>query len=284
MKWAPNKGQQFDVTIETQSTSQTLYSKRTTTTVSQLTLSMEWEVVGVDPDGRVTFLQTVRSIKGSVSNPAKPEQTLRFDSASAQKLDRSSKTFLAGLKPLIGQPIQVEIKETGEVVSARLVQSDPDAEATEQDALAVVGAADANDLVKQFAESVVKFPAKKMQSDVTWSSTNQLDLFGGTVEETREFKFKKIEQKNDSEIAIVTFQTIYPTEDSPSDSSRELDVQISEYKKSGDLRFNLTSGMIISSETRGIVTTQREYHGEMMQTTVESQDRIEVVPVEKSSD
>jgi hypothetical protein len=242
LRWKLTTGDQFESIDRQESVIDTRVEKRDTKIISSVELKSSWRVTSVTNDV-ATIEQTIDGISINVQNPANSTKSVAVDTSSKTRPNKSSRSLLKQIQPVIGLKLEFELSQRGAIQSVRL----PQASQTKLDSLAddhpVKAILNVDRLSQTLVQASIEFPESEIESGKQWRSGD-----GTTVTYSGR---KNIDGQQVEVLKLASGGT-----------------------NLGELHFDATAGNTIACRQRNNTSNSREYRDMAVDTSVETTSTI----------
>ena len=173
-RWKLSAGDRFQAEFMQQTEIRTVIQETVSIIRSEMDLVFDWEVTDVDEDQNATIRQTLVSIRGSVDDPAKPANSIVFDTGNTETKSSTSRKTLAQLKPLMGLKWSVVMTARGEITDVKIPTASQELIDSLPEGNSLKRAFEPTTLQQRIAASAFVLPAEELKVGQSWKSEHPL--------------------------------------------------------------------------------------------------------------
>ncbi|MEM8679276.1 MAG: DUF6263 family protein [Planctomycetota bacterium] len=268
LKWKLQKGQKFDVVVETSMQQQQNISGQQVDTDNQMKMVMTWDVLDVDSAGVATIEQEMGRITMDMKSPM---GEIKFDSEDEEEPSGMAAMLASAIKPMVGIKFVQKLSPYGENLGVEVVG--------QEDGAAGQGPMNP-DMLKQMANSAqVPFPEAGVEANETWTAETEVDVPPlGKATTTSTYEYLGEEQRGDATVDVIQVaqKTDFPKSDEPNAMGMKIDVEDS--SSTGKLYFNAEKGHLVGSEIEQKMTATIEAMGQTIDQVQTTKTTTTVTP------
>ncbi len=273
-QWDFSVGDQFEVTFDQSTVTQTTVTEKTTNINSSTRLEMAWSVLAVDRDNNYLIEQAITSIRLSVTDPASTGKSVALDTADSSQVSGESATILKQVKPLINLKFNITITPTGDILSVDLPDDTVKVLRELPGSLQLQALFSEQGVKDLFGASAVVFPEDEIDVGYTWKTSHSAQTAFGEFTRNRSYEFAENRPSGRPDSARFRLETTLE----PVDEANQEDTgRLLEYTESGEMWFNLEAGFASSFEVTSLTKTELPYREKLIQTRIENLMRMTVL-------
>jgi len=272
LRWKFQPGDQFKVTTEQKTESNTQAADQSLKMTIQLTVEEQWDIKQVDEKGVAEIARSLTRIQLLIRSPV--DEEISFDSAKKRSAPGVARSIAEALGPVLDKPMRIQLNPRGAVVGVELGEQLK----TQLAELAkVLGEFFSPDSIEQQLMTIGRLPAGPVKQGASWMTQVTATTPLGTLSVSRTFTYegeKPSTEGNLSEIVIAGQIILVPPE-----KENDRKVTLNKQTLEGVLRFDAAAGRLVESHELQTLEIQTAYREIRIESQVKTSTHTTVTPI-----
>jgi hypothetical protein len=272
-RWKLAEGDQFEIRMVQNTSTETVVDVRTVAQSSDMTLTLDWQVESVDEDGTARIRQTISAIQARVVLPESDGPvTVEYDSANERHSGRA-KQLADSFSRLIGQPVFVTMTSRGEITDVEIPEETMESLRQMPGSMEGRQAFSLESIREMFQASGTSFPEAAIGPGQSWKVSREFNI-GTPHQLLRETTCTPGDNGRIDFSSTLSIRDIKPPD---SDSSVETTPwTILSQESGGHMVFDAEAGHPVSSQSKTALATRSTYHALEVTTKIDSSIEIAI--------